>query len=261
MSERYIIPSLERALHVIDLLSDDPDGLTFAEMGRRTDIPKSTLFRILVTLQKHHCVAWNEGERLYRLGSRLWQYGNSFIEQSDLYHASSKYMKLLAEQSRETVFLGGLEDGEVIYLRRMESPKSITVVRKLKQRVPAHCTATGVAMLAFLPPAEVESILDRHGMAPYNEATLTDREKFMARLSAARRDGYAVVDGEYNRELLCISAPVFDHAHRPCASLTVAMLSSQVNGDRDRLQSIAAKVREVAQACSCEMGYSNAGST
>jgi len=260
MNERYVIPSIARAFQVLDQLAQEPSGQSLAELGRRTRIPKSTLFRILVTLEKQHCVIWNEDERSYRLGSRLWEFGTSFLEHSDLYHASSRFMKLLAEKSRETVFLGGLEDGEVIYLRRMESPKSVTVVRKLKQRVPAHATATGVAILAFMPRAEVETILDRHGMASYSDVTMTDREKFMERLAVVRRDGYAIVDGEYNRELLCISAPVFDHRRRPSASLTVAMLSSQANADRARILSVAELVREEAQAFSRQMGYTLNGS-
>lgn len=260
MNDRYVIPSIDRAIQVLDLLAQEPAGQSLAELSRRTDIPKSTLFRILVTLQKQHCVIWHEEARCYRLGSRLWEFGTSFLEHSDLYHASSRYMKVLAEKSRETIFLGSLEDGEVIYLRRMESPKSITAVRKLRQRVPAHCTATGVAQLAFLPQAEVEAILDRHGLGAYSEATLTDRDKFIERLCTVRRDGYAIVDGEYNRELLCISAPVFDHRRRPCASLTVAMLSSQANADRARLLAIAGLVREEAQAFSREMGYTANGS-
>ena len=151
MSERYVIPSLERAFQVLDLLAAEPKGMTLAELVRRSGIPKSTLFRILLTLKKHHAVALDEALRKYRLGFRLWELGLCFLDQSDLYQASSRYMKTLAEQSGETVFMGTLEDGEVIYLRRMESPKSITVVKKLRQRVPAHCTATGVAMLAYLP--------------------------------------------------------------------------------------------------------------
>lgn len=253
MSERYVIPSLDRAFRVLGLLSDG-QGYSLAELGRLTKIPKSTLFRILITLQKHHAVVWHEEERCFRLGSKMWELGTSFLEQSDLYHVASRFMKALAERSLETVFLGKMEEGMVVYLRRMESPKSITVVKKLGQRVPAHCTATGVAMLAFMPEEEVETILDRHGMASFNEATITDRDALKQRFRQVRRSGYAVVDGEYNRELLCVSAPVFDFSGRPCASLTVAMLSAQLS-DRQRVTTVAELVRHEAQEFSREMGY------
>jgi DNA-binding IclR family transcriptional regulator len=258
MDERYIIPSLDRAIRVLATLSGERRGMALAELGRVTGIPKSSLFRILVTLQYHRCVFWNEAERTYELGSRLSELGSSYLEQYDLYDAAARFMKALAEKSQETVFLGKLEDGEVIYMRRMESPRSATVVKKLGQRVPAHCTATGVAMLAFLPDSEVDAILDSHGMVAFNAATITDRAAFKRRLATVRRQGFAVVDGEYNEEVICISAPVFDRTRRPRASLTVAMLAGRL--DRSEQVNVAsALVREAAGEFSRDLGYSSAG--
>lgn len=228
--------------------------MTLADLGRSTGFPKSTLFRILVTLQHHRCVLLAEDGRTYQLGSRLTELGTSFLEQHDLYEAAAKYMKRLVDECQETIFLGKLEEGKVVYLRRMESPKSIAVVKKLGQRVPAHCTATGVAMLAFLKDREVEAILDAHGMASYNAATITDRSAFWRRLAQVREQGFAIVDGEYESDLLCVSAPVFDHTRRPLASLTVAMLRAR--GDTmDRVDAVASEVSRVATEFSNALGY------
>lgn len=253
MNDRYVIPSLDRALQVLGILAEEHRGLTLAELARTTDIPKSTLFRILVTLQKHHCVVADPDGGAFRLGSYLWKLGNSFADQTDLFRASTAQMQTLADQCGETVFLSKLEDGEVVYLRRMESPKSITVVRKLQSRVPAHCTATGVALMAWMSKGEVDAIIAKHGLEAINEATITDRSALEERLAEARRREYAVVDGEYNRELLCVAAPVLDHLQRPCAALTVAMLSSQVN-DVEQVERVGAAVRSAARAVSQEMG-------
>ena len=253
MNERYVIPSLDRAFRVLGLLAEERRGLTLAELARATDIPKSTLFRILVTLQKHHAVVADPDGGAFRLGSYLWKLGNSFADQTDLFRASSAQMAALADQCGETVFLSKLEDGEVVYLRRMESPKSVTVVKKLQSRVPAHCTATGIALMAWMGADEVTAVLDKHGMEAFNEATVTDRSVLDERLAEARRREYAVVDGEYNRELLCVAAPVLDHNQRPCAALTVAMLSSQVEG-YEQVEQVGAAVRAAARAVSLEMG-------
>lgn len=253
MNERYVIPSLDRAFHVLGILAAERRGLTLAELARVTDIPKSTLFRILVTLQKHHVVVADPDGGAFRLGSYLWKLGNSFADQTDLFRASSAQMETLADRCGETVFLSKLEDGEVVYLRRMESPKSVTVVKKLQSRVPVHCTATGIALMAWMQPDEVTAVLDRHGMEAFNESTVTDRNVLDERLAAARRREYAVVDGEYNRELLCVAAPVLDHNQRPCAALTVAMLSSQVEG-YEQVEEVGAAVRAAARSVSQEMG-------
>ena len=260
MSDRYIIPSLERAVQVLSLLASESRGLSLADLARATAIPKSTLFRILATLQKHHCVAVDREGGTYRLGSYLWELGNHFAKQTDIFKASAEQMELLADRCGETVFLSKLEDGEVVYLKRVESDKSVAVVRKLQARVPAHCTATGIALLAWLPENEVGAVLDKHGMEAFNDVTITDRRVLAERLTEARRREYAVVDGEYNRELLCVAAPIFDHRHRPSAALTVAMLSSQVEGI-EQVERVGAAVREAARAVSDGLGGRAAGST
>lgn len=254
MLDRYVIPSLDRALQVLGMLSEEHRGLSLADLGRRSGIPKSTLYRIIVTLQRHRCISWSDDERTYRLGSRLSELGNSFLEQDDLVLAAASYMKDLAAESEETVFLGKLEDGQVVYLRRMESPRSIMVVKKLVQRVPAHCTATGAAIMAFLTEREVEQILEEHGMAPYNESTVTDRSVFMRRLADVRRRGYAIVDGEYNAELLCVSAPIMDFTGRPRAALTVAVLAGR-GVSEERLTSLSEMVLQAAHAFSHDLGH------
>lgn len=250
---RYIIPSLDRAFGVLALLAREPKGLSLAELARRTDIPKSTLFRILVTLQKHHCVAADPTGRTFRLGSYLWELGSHFADQSDLFRVSASYMDDLADEVGETVFLSKLEDGEVVYLRRVESPASIAAVRKLESRAPVHCTATGLALVAWLPQREIDAILEKDEMQSFNDATVTDRDVVRSRMAEVREQEYAVVDGEYNDELLCVAAPVLDHQRRPSAALTVTMLSSQSH-DAAKIERVGQAVRRAARSLSREMG-------
>lgn len=251
--DRYVIPSLERAVLVLGILAGEPKGMSLADLARRTEIPKSSLFRILVTLQKHHCVAADVEGRTFRLGSYLWELGSRFADQSDLFRISDSYMSDLADEVGETVFLSKLEEGEVVYLRRVESPKSIAAVRKLESRAPIHCTATGLALVAWLPPKEIDAILEQHEMQTFNPSTVTDQRVIRDRMAEVRDQEYAVVDGEYNDELLCVAAPILDHQRRPSAALTVTMLSAQVN-DSATIERVGQAVRRAARSLSREMG-------
>lgn len=251
--DRYTIPSLDRAIEVLERLAGREEGLSLAQLVRETDIPKSTLFRILTTLQRRGCVVTEEDSKKYRLGLKLWELGSAYLGQSDLDSAAVPYMKELAERCEESVFLGVMDGGEVIYVRRMESPKSVLAVRKLGQRAPAYCTATGEAMLAFTPAGEVGRLLDGHPLRTYTSRTCTDRDELRMRLEKIRKEGVAVVDGEYNAQLLCISAPVLDDTSRACASLTVAMLSAQATDES--IQKTKKAVRQAAQTLSGELGY------
>lgn len=253
MNDRYVIPSLERAFRILDILAEEPKGISLADLARKTEIPKSTLFRILVTLQKCEVVSAPDDQRRFRLGTHLWTLGNRFADQNDLFRLAEHFMEELVEECEETVFLASLEEGEVVYLRRMESPKSIAVVKKLESRVPAPATATGLAQMAWLPSEEIDAILEKHPLEAYTDATVTDRGVLLERLAETRRREYAVVDGEYNQELLCVSAPVLNHHQRPSAALTVALLSSQVK-DYEQVERVGAAVRRIARAFSKEMG-------
>jgi len=245
MDDRYVIPSVDRAFSDLGLLASTHQSLSLAELGRLTGIPKSTLFRILATLRKHHCII-EEENRKFRIGARLWDLGSAFVEQFEVYHHAVRYMKAVAEESGETVFLGSIEDGEVVYTRRVESPVSITAVKKLGTRAPVHGTATGMAILAFSPEADITTFLAQFDAAK----ALAIREQ----IQQIVHDGYAVVDGDHNPELLCVSAPVFDHTRRPQASITVAMLSNAPNV-RQRVPEVGRLVRDAAREFSTEMGY------
>jgi DNA-binding IclR family transcriptional regulator len=247
MYERYVIPSVDRAFEVLSVMASTNRSLSLAELGRITSIPKSTLFRILTTLRKKNCVVAEQDGRKFRIGARMWDLGSSYVEQFEVYHAALPHMQSVAEVSGDTVFLGTVEEGEVFYTRRVESPVSITAVKKLGHRAPVHKTATGLAILAFMSDDEAQPImrsLDAEAV-----------ERVRKRLATIVEKGYAVVDGEHNAELLCVSAPVFDHTGAPQASITIAMLSNQVAATGETVASRGELVKRAARNLSTEMGF------
>lgn len=253
MSNRYTVTAIDRAIDVLEHLAQHHEGVRLAQLAKETDIPKSTLFRIMSTLQERRCVVHNEEHKTYRLGLKLWELGNAFLDQSDLQDAAASYMKQLAEACGESVFLGMLDQSEVVYVRRVESPKSAVVVRKLGQRAPVHCTATGMAMLAFRPDDEVGRFLEEQKLEAFTPHTTTSRTALRQKVEQIRQTRVAVVDGEYNPALLCVSSPILDDAGQPVAAFTAALLSAQVDGDRvDRMKE---QIRQAAQNLSRERGY------
>lgn len=240
-------------MDVLECLARQGEALRLSELTEETGIPKSTLFRILSTLEDRECVIRDEDQKTYRLGMKLWELGNAFLDQSDLHEAAADYMKRLADACGESVFLGVWDDGEVVYVRRVESPKSAVVVRKLGQRAPVHCTATGLALLAFRPDEEVEQFFGEQTLEAVNENTTTSPDALRDHLQRIRDTRVAVVDGEYNPALLCVSSPILDDSGRPLAAFTAALLSGQATGER--IASVKEHVREAAADLSREQGY------
>ncbi len=253
MSERYTVPSVDRAFQALHLLAEH-GSLGLSELVRLSSIPKTSLYRILSTLENRRAVLSN-GQGEYRLGSIMLELSSHYLDGFEFLQEAYGPMRELATACGETVFLAHLEDDAVVYTRRVESPLSITAVRKLGNRAPAHCTATGVAMLAFMPRSDVDRLLDMHGLEAFNEATVTDRDSFYSRLQQVRETGIAVVDGEYEKELLCISAPVLDHLKHPSAAITVALLS-HTNPSPEKIAETSEHVKKAAEKLSRLSGYS-----
>jgi DNA-binding IclR family transcriptional regulator len=195
---------------------------------------------------------YDQSSNTYRLGAKLWKIGRGYIDQSTLYEAAARHMRHLAAACRESVFLGVLHEDRVTYIRQMENPKSVMAVQKLGKHAPAYCTATGRAIIAFLADERIEELLSGE-LRSFNSKTVTGPEQLKEELAQVREERVAIVDGEYNAELLCISSPVFDETFQPAASLTVALLTGQAV-DR-RVTQIAEHVKETADNLSSELGY------
>lgn len=253
MSSRYTVTALDRAVDVLDRLVQHREGVRLATLVKETGIPKSTLFRILSTLQERQCVVRDEERKTYRLGLKLWELGNAFLDQSDLQDAAVNHMKRLAETCGESVFLGVLDQGEVVYVQRVESPKSAVVVRKLGQRAPVYCTATGMALLAFRPDEEVDRLLAEQELTAFSPNTTTSRAALRQKVEQIRQTHVAVVDGEYNPSLLCVSSPILDERGHPVAAFTAALLSAQV--DDERVSLVKEQIKRAAHNLSRERGY------
>jgi DNA-binding IclR family transcriptional regulator len=249
---RYSIASLDRAVSVLEVLASEKGGKTLAALGKTTDIPKSTLFRILSTLRDRDIVSLDMDTKKYTLGLKLRELGNAFIRQTDLDGAASPYLRDLAESCEESVFLALLDETEVVYVRRMESPNSVMMVRKLGNRAPVCSTATGQAMVASLPENRREEIVTEMDFASADHPYASS-DDFKERLNAVRKEGVAIVDGEYNPELLCVSSPILGTGATVEAAITVAMPSSEATSER--LGSIADEVKEKALKISQQMGY------
>lgn len=254
MTDRYIIPSLDRAVRVLELVSRAPDGLSLADLARVTDVPKSTLFRILTTLQHHHLVQWNDAKQRFQLGYYLWELGSGYVERCEPHHLAERHMKAISDATGETVFLAKLETNMVVYLRRVDGTKPLALMRNLSQSTPVYCTASGRALAAFLPENEIDEVLEGQNIIQHTDSTVTDTSILKELLGQVRDKGYAMVDGEYNKDLLYISAPVFDHARRPQAAITIVTLSSQQQ-DPDLMEKYISLTLEGAEACSRELGY------
>jgi DNA-binding IclR family transcriptional regulator len=238
---------VERAARILASLDDEHPERTLAEIARATDLPKSTAYRILVTLENSGFVEQtSDGER-YRLGLRLASLGLSALRRLSIRREALPLMVDLVERFEETCVLGIFDQGSVLDIEVVHSDHVLTVTSEVGHRLPIHCTASGKALLAFLPPAAVESVLTRP-LEGCTGNTITSSAQLRQELELVRRRGYAVDEEEYEVGVRAVAAPIADIDGNVIAEISMPGPTSRLT--LDRVPGIAEALIEAANAIS-----------
>ena len=212
------IRAVERALDVLMCFTSRTPELSMTEISEMIGINKSTVHRLLATLEGKRFVERDAITGVYRPGFRLVQLASLTLEHNDLRRLASPFLQSLCDQFRENVNLSVLDDIDVVYLDVIESPQRVKLAAELGQRLPAFCTASGKSILAFLPEERVRNILAR-GMPKYTQNTLISENAFWEDMRQTREQGYATSEQEFEDGINAIAAPI---CRQPIASVSVA---------------------------------------
>jgi DNA-binding IclR family transcriptional regulator len=209
--------------------------------------------RIVTTLAEQKFIIRDVETARYRPGFRLWELGCRYIENLNILEVARPIMNEINAQTQEAMHLSMLnEEGQMVYLDKVESTRSVRPFIQLGSFHPSYCVAMGKALLSMLSLEEVNRILPAELIA-YTEATIIDRDELIANLKEARELGYAVNHGEYRNDLSAVAAAIFDHSGKPFASLGIVLPSSRVTDDLDRM--LGELTAKGARAISLALGW------
>lgn len=215
------IRSVERALEVLMCFSNKTPMLSMTEISEMVGLNKSTVHRLLATLEGKRFVERNPDTGLYRPGIRFIQIAYLTIDHNDLKRVATPFMNSLCEQYRENVNLSILDEANVVYVEVVESEQRIKLAATPGQHLPAFCTASGKAILAFMPEKEVAKILEI-GMPKYTSSTIISPESFFVGISKTRERGFAISEQEFEDGINAVAAPIFNDEQEPIASVSIA---------------------------------------
>ncbi|EOM78543.1 IclR family transcriptional regulator [Rhodococcus rhodnii] len=232
--------AIDKAVSLLACFGEDGlTGVGVSELARRADLSKSTTHRVLAMLERNGVV-----ERVgtdYRLGNRLHEIGRTMYApgQEELRDRLIPFLAELFAATQETVHLAALYDTDVVYLAKLYGHRQVPSPSRIGHRIPAHCTAVGKALLAYDPDAMQAALAAP--LRRYTDRTIVDPVALATELSAIRRLGIAVENGEIQSGLSCVAVPVIGPSGRPVAALSVS-------GATDRLdvRTHAATLRRVA---------------
>ena len=215
------IRAVERALDVLMCFTSQTPELTMTQISELVGLNKSTVHRLLATLEGKRFVERNPETGVYKLGIRLVQMAFLTMEHNDLRRLAAPFLHSLCDQYHENVNLSVLDDTDVVYVDVIESSQRVKLAASSGQRLPAFCTASGKAILAFVPEENIKIILER-GMARYTQNTILSQKAFFENIQEARERGFALSEQEFEEGINAIAAPIFNSKSKPIASVSIA---------------------------------------
>ena len=251
----YKVQALDRAFAVLDLLGESETPLGLAQVASSLQLHKSTAHRFLMVLERHHMVERTTSGK-FRLGLRLFDFGNRAIEQYDLRERAQPHLRRLVAETEETAHLCILEQARVIYIDKIEPGRSVRMITRIGASNPVHCTSVGKAILAFLPEERINDIIRRLRFERFTHRTISTAEQLRTEIEKTRRRGYAVDDEELEEGLRCIAVPVLDAQRLPVAAVSVSGPSFRVTAQK--LPSIANHLLQCVRGISLDMGFISA---
>ena len=252
--DTYRIKSIEKAIQMLNLFSVKQPELNLSELSQALKVHKSTAYRIAVTLAEGGLLRWNPQKGSYSLGLKILNLGSALIGSLELRTQARPYLKKLVGEINETVHLAVLDQGDVVYIDKLESSRGIRIFSDIGKRAPCHCTALGKALLADQPAETVRQILGKKGMKGYTAHTLISIPAFLEHLAEIRQNGYALDLEEHEPLIHCIAVPIKDFSRKTIAALSMTMIIK--NYTDSTLSSFIPIMLETGAKISEEMGYS-----
>ena len=223
------IAVLEKSFSVIEALSRSAQPLSLAVLAAETKLPKPTIYRILKTLLALGYVGQERSLAGYFLTSRMANLG-----QPDAFGAlrerARPIMEDLLQRFNETVNLGVLEGVYVRYIEVLETTQSLRQVVAPRSRDAFYSTAIGRALVAYLPDAEREHLLDAVELKALTPKTIVGRREVLAELDDTRKRGWSREQGENDLGVICFGAPLLEDG-RPIAAISITIPTIRVSPD------------------------------
>lgn len=252
--EIKLVRAVERSLTILEALAGEqgrPKGIT--EIAQKIKLGKSTIHRLLGTLQEKGYVQKDPHTEKYKLGLKFIEMGNIVLTNLELRSQAADCLKRLMERSGQTVHLAILDQGEIVYIDKVENMGGIKMASYIGRRSYVHSSALGKAILAYLPEDEVKHILEDKGMPKLTPNTITSFSQFKTHLERVRQQGYAVDDVENEDAIRSIAAPIFNYMGHVVAAVSISGTVMQVT--IDRVAEMARMVVECADEISVRLGY------
>ncbi|HBM75390.1 MAG TPA: IclR family transcriptional regulator [Clostridiaceae bacterium] len=252
-NDRYLLSSVYNTLKILDLLSEHEE-LGVAEISRMLDMGKTSVFRMLYTLEKEEYVHKTSNAK-YKLGLKFAHYGSIVLERQDYLSVAKPFLQKLRDKYNQTTHLGILDEDNsfnIIFMEKEMSKSFFQMTSRIGSKKPAYCTALGKTLLANILDEDLEKKIKSFTLTKITDSTITDNDKLIEVLKKIREQGYGEDLEESEVGLICYAAPVRDITKNTIAAVSISGPAETMKKNK---KSMVESVKETADEISKALGY------
>lgn len=238
------VRAVDRALDVLLCFTAQTPALNMTQISERIGIHKSTVHRLLATLERRNFVRRDPETGIYRLGYRLLQMAYLSQENIGIRQIALPYMRMLNDKYQETIDLAIMDNDEVLFLDVIQSPQRVKLASSMGQRLPAFSTASGKALLAWMPEEEALRVLQNTNIS-FRPNIVPTSEAFLEDMRATRERGYSIDCEGLETGIHAVGVPLFRGDGKAIASLAIAGPAFRM--ECGKLSTMGEELREVGK--------------
>ncbi len=250
---RGSIQSVDRALSLLEALAEAGGEASLTDLSRRTCLNVSTCHHLLSTLVNWGYVAKVPGRRSYALGARVLYLGHACLRQVDLPRKAQVHIDRINSITGESVHLAVLQSDNIVTVVKREARHAVRVDTGMVGRSDApHATATGKAMIAWLPEDQIRRMIVADDLKRFTDKTIVDFGTLIEELRHVRRNGFAMDREEFQPGVVCVGSAIRDHAGAVVGAISAS--APAMRATEEHLSLMRQEVIAAANALSAELG-------
>lgn len=252
--KRDLVQSVIRAFHLLELISKE-QPVHLSELARKAGLKKTTVARLTGTLRATGMIDQDPQDKTFALTIRAVELGSRVLNKINVRRLGRPLVETFVSKYGVSLLVGVLDRNEVIYIDKLTAPEAFRISMTVGERVPAYCSGSGKAILAFLDPGERRDILMEAPLPRITRQTLTDIEELEKNLAETRKRGYALDLEERIEGVVSAGAPIFGPNKKVSASISVPRMRAAISDAE--LSELGKRVARLAQDVSQLTGWGN----
>lgn len=252
MSKSYS-KTISKALKILENFAGENNYKSLAELEKEVGLNKSSLCRLLKTLELSDFVEQDKKAKSYKLGKKILILGLSIINNLDIRKEALPFMKKLNDFFGETVNLGILYNDNILYLEILKGRGYVHEAATIGGQDPLYSTSLGKIFLASFNEDKLNKYLESHKLIKKTDNTIKDKEELKNNLKDVRKNGYTTDNGENEKGLVCYGVPIKNYQNETIAAISISFLNVSV--ETKKIKEIIKSLMEVSKNLSERFGY------